>query len=41
VQNSSQVCGLKSSCQPRGILAIIVEYAVWPDKETFNSLREI
>jgi hypothetical protein len=28
VQNSSQVCGLKSSCQPRGILAIIVEYAV-------------
>ena len=34
VQNSSQVCGLKSSCQPCGILAIIVKYAVRPDKET-------
>lgn len=41
VQNSSQVCGLKSSCQPCGILAIIIKYAVRPDKETFNSLREI
>lgn len=41
VQNSSQVCGLKSSGQSCGILAIIVKYAVWPDKETFNSLKEI
>lgn len=38
VQNSSQVCGLKSSCQPCGILAIIVKYAVRPDKETNSSL---
>lgn len=40
MQNSSQVCGLKSSCQSRGILAIIVKYAVWPDKETFNFSTE-
>lgn len=38
VQDPREVCGLKSRCQSREVLAIAVEYAVRPDKETRSSL---
>lgn len=38
VQDAREVCGLKSRCQSCEVLAIAVEYAVRPDKETCNSL---
>lgn len=34
VQDPCEVCGLKSSCQSCEVLAIAVEDAVRPDKET-------
>lgn len=41
VQDSGEVCGLKSRCQARGILAITVKYGVWPAKETFLALNRL